>query len=473
MDAGNEPEKPSLATRPRIELQNDGIPNDLRRLNQWVLWRIELSEQGRPLKVPYQLNGRYKASVNKPTSWGPYQLAAVMHVTRKASAGIGFMFAKSGGMVGVDLDGCRNPENGEIADWAKSILARFKDTYAEVSPSGTGIKIFALGTLPTHLTGKKEALPGDHCGIEAYQHGRYFCVTGALVEGHAPHISNCQVGITDVWTTVLRLEAERKAREKQSRHLNAKSSCSQGHHKSSSNPEDVKDRARKYICKMGPAVEGSGGDTHTFKVALALVKGFSLGEGDAFALLSEWNCSCQPPWDEDRLRRKIAEAARATEVGDGYLLKEPHERRRDAAIAAIAPSSEAKATPTASEQEDSDEENASLGLIADLAAIIKQGHHFAQNEGGRLFHFAHGVYCARGDETVRRMVKRLCEVLKETEEWTPSLANDVVEFIRVDAPMLWERPPLDIINVKNGLLRIADRQLLPHSPEHLSAIQFR
>lgn len=47
----------------------------------------------------------------------------------------------------------------------------------------------------------------------------------------------------------------------------------------------------------------------------------------------------------------------------------------------------------------------------------------------------------------------------------------MIEFITVDAPLLWERPPLDVVNVANGLLDVNARKLLGHSPDHLSPIQ--
>ena len=41
------------------------------------------------------------------------------------------------------------------------------------------------------------------------------------------------------------------------------------------------DRARRYLSKMGPAISGSGGHTHTLMCAKALVKGFSFSLGEA------------------------------------------------------------------------------------------------------------------------------------------------------------------------------------------------
>ena len=58
-----------------------------------------------------------------------------------------------------------------------------------------------------------------------------------------------------------------------------------------------------------------------------------------------------------------------------------------------------------------------------------------------------------------------------SKQWSSRLSNEVVEYISVDAPELWESLPTDAINLKNGILRVTDRELLPHSPDHLSSIQ--
>lgn len=71
----------------------------------------------------------------------------------------------------------------------------------------------------------------------------------------------------------------------------------------------VQERARLYVATMPPAISGSGGHTATFKAAVALVKGFALGEADAWSILLEYNARCAPPWSERELRHKIASAA--------------------------------------------------------------------------------------------------------------------------------------------------------------------
>jgi len=111
------------------------------------------------------------------------------------------------------------------------------------------------------------------------------------------------------------------------------------------------------------------------------------------------------------------------------------------------------------------------GVVKMLADLICAGEHFAQDAGGRLYRYADGVYRPRGEHFVRSEVKRLCVARNMTKAWSTRLANEVTEFIHVDAPQLWERPPIDVLNVQNGLLRVTDRKLLPHNPDHLSPVQ--
>jgi putative DNA primase/helicase len=111
------------------------------------------------------------------------------------------------------------------------------------------------------------------------------------------------------------------------------------------------------------------------------------------------------------------------------------------------------------------------GLVKELSDEISSAERFAQDHGGELYRFDNGVYVPDGERHVKRLVKMLLEKRNETQFWSSNRAKEVVEFLRVDSPMLWERPPLDVINVKNGLLNITSEELKPHSPEFLSPVQ--
>jgi len=153
----------------------DGIPEELRRERRWMLWNLEL-KTGRWSKVPKQVNGR-DASSTDPAKWNTFN--AVNTAYAKGS-GDGLGFALGDGFAGIDLDNCRNPETGEISPWAQTIIDDF-GSYAEVSPSRTGVKIIGRGTW-TAKWHKKLAPNGGE--IEVYDSGRYFTITGDRLNTH-------------------------------------------------------------------------------------------------------------------------------------------------------------------------------------------------------------------------------------------------------------------------------------------------
>ncbi len=55
--------------------------------------------------------------------------------------------------------------------------------------------------------------------------------------------------------------------------------------------------------------------------------------------------------------------------------------------------------------------------------------------------------------------------------WTPAKANMAVKWAADNAPELWDTPPLDRLNVLNGILDISTGKLEPHSPDFLSPVQ--
>lgn len=84
---------------------------------------------------------------------------------------------------------------------------------------------------------------------------------------------------------------------------------------------DAFDRARAYARSTPPAVAGQGGSLATFKLAVALVRGFALPEEQALSVLAtEFNPRCDPPWNEAELLHKLRCARNAGRVAIGSLL---------------------------------------------------------------------------------------------------------------------------------------------------------
>jgi putative DNA primase/helicase len=152
------------------------IPDELKELAQWIVWRNE-GRDGERTKIPYQ--PRYperRAKTNDPSTWSSF--AAAVSVFRSGQwDGIGFVFSPDDPYCGIDFDGCLIA--GKLADWARRWIQHLDGAYAEVSPSGRGIKFFCRAKL-AGKGGKRTTQADDHTGIEVYDRGRFFAVTGNI-----------------------------------------------------------------------------------------------------------------------------------------------------------------------------------------------------------------------------------------------------------------------------------------------------
>ncbi len=144
------------------------IPEEMRQRPQWLVWKLE-QRDGKITKIPYIAGGVGKADTTDLMTWRTFEEAVQALGTGRYS-GVGFVFCSGDHFTGVDLDECRDPETGEIEEWAKKIVDAFGG-YAEVSQSGTGVHIIVHGKAPN----KKRGL------VEAYSSERYFAMTGRVI----------------------------------------------------------------------------------------------------------------------------------------------------------------------------------------------------------------------------------------------------------------------------------------------------
>ena len=156
------------------------LPDALIQLPQWCCWRAvwrpgKGDRPGKWTKAPHQPDGQFAKST-VPATWSEFGECLLAYQLRGFD-GIGFMLAKSAGIIGVDLDHCID-ETGALEPKAQPIVDQF-NSYTEVSPSGDGLHIFVFGTFPEGMTGRKKG------PIEVYAEGRYLTVTGHVFEGGA------------------------------------------------------------------------------------------------------------------------------------------------------------------------------------------------------------------------------------------------------------------------------------------------
>lgn len=109
--------------------------------------------------------------------------------------------------------------------------------------------------------------------------------------------------------------------------------------------------------------------------------------------------------------------------------------------------------------------------VYQIAEAITGRYRFARDAGGKLHVYRGGCYHPDGASLVAQQVKRLLVRMKLASKWTSHKSDEVVKYLTVDAPVLWECPPRDRVNVLNGLLDVNARKLSPHSPDFLSPIQ--
>ncbi|MGH8480740.1 MAG: AAA family ATPase, partial [Gammaproteobacteria bacterium] len=152
-----------------------GVPNDLRGLKGWLLWKKgPASPSGKFDKIPfYASGGKRFGPQGSPEDRQKLVTfdAALARLREGGYDGVGLAML-GWGIVGLDFDGCRDPITGVIA---QGVLDLCRATYNEISPSGTGLRAFFLGSFPDR---KNHA---EH--VEVFCRKGFLTVTGARLNG--------------------------------------------------------------------------------------------------------------------------------------------------------------------------------------------------------------------------------------------------------------------------------------------------
>jgi hypothetical protein len=168
-----------------LPVNPDTIPAELKALSQWVVWRYveevdpETGESDWD-KPPVNARTLGLASATDPGTWADFATALAAYLDAENGLdGVGFVpwrlpGDETAGVIAVDLDHCRDPQSGRLETWASGVLADLP-AYAELSPSGTGVRLFCLGKLPP--SGRKKG------PFEVYETSHYVTVTGQRLPG--------------------------------------------------------------------------------------------------------------------------------------------------------------------------------------------------------------------------------------------------------------------------------------------------
>jgi len=139
----------------------DQVPSELQALRRWAR---------HDHKRPIMTNGK-PASPTDPLTWTTYAKAKASTV----GDGLGFML-DGDGIAGLDLNHCVT--DGVLTPAALAILDLLPDTYAELSPSGRGVRLFCYAKVTRGRRFISHGLEMEICGTR-----RFLTVTGNRLLG--------------------------------------------------------------------------------------------------------------------------------------------------------------------------------------------------------------------------------------------------------------------------------------------------
>ncbi|MEE9315449.1 MAG: phage/plasmid primase, P4 family [Rhizobiaceae bacterium] len=170
------------------------LDNPLQKLANERIWvgYKGANSGGKIDKIPIDPNTGRNAKNNDQLSWGTKAHVVNWMKNFKAkhpgfSPGFGVQLTSHGEnnrLIGIDLDGCVDTTTGAVEIWAEKILEKIS-SYSEISPSGSGIKIFCFIGVDEFLSFKKstrvkhkaEFKISSHHGFEIHLSNSYFTVT--------------------------------------------------------------------------------------------------------------------------------------------------------------------------------------------------------------------------------------------------------------------------------------------------------
>jgi hypothetical protein len=148
-------------------------------VNQFIVYR-------RSDKAPVDYRTGKPANAHDSSNWTDVATASSVAQAWGAEWGIGFVLTEQSQIAVIDVDGCRNPQTGEISLIAQTLITMLAGAYVEISIGGKGIHIWFRysGAMPPHAS--------RAAGIGEFYHKDRYIAIGAPYA--APSFTNGSLG---------------------------------------------------------------------------------------------------------------------------------------------------------------------------------------------------------------------------------------------------------------------------------------
>jgi len=153
-------------------------PDALRDLKGWLVWHWRQKPGSpKPSKMPYYVSGKVRTGTHGSDSDRANLVTfeeAKAFAEKNDFAGVGLALMPEFGITALDFDNC--VKDGAIDPRVEELTV---GTYAELSPSGNGIRAFVMGESPDH----KDSTPADGSfGFETFHAKGFVTFTGHVTE---------------------------------------------------------------------------------------------------------------------------------------------------------------------------------------------------------------------------------------------------------------------------------------------------
>lgn len=180
-DIAQADDTPTEDLNQRLNLRAENISRDLKARPQWVVWKGIKKPDGKTDKVPFQ--PRYTnrlARTDVPSTWDTFDKAWEVFEKNPRFDGIGYVLSEDDPYVGFDYDNCINSD-GELHEVVSRQVDDL-DGYAEISPSGKGLRVIVRAKKPgTRCSTKKTGWDEE---FAMYERTRFLTLTGRVLGGH-------------------------------------------------------------------------------------------------------------------------------------------------------------------------------------------------------------------------------------------------------------------------------------------------